>query len=477
MKGFFPFFCFLSVTAGVCWGIVGGNVFLAAGGSILAFLGIVWAHRRQRLRFFEVFLLIFFVFAAHAWVLPSVSGKDTEYLSKTNTFEFRVSSIPLTRQRGRSFRAFLYRINGLPARIRALVRDFSSLDKQYPYRYQAEGKLSLRRWRQNEYYQLWIPQGSPQDKLPDFFVSDMVSNVTQGIIGLYRKYLPDAAGSFLAAVFLGRREFLGRDVRENFAAIGIVHLLAISGLHMGLFMWILMDIFKILRISFRRRIVLSLAGLSFYVVLVGGSVASVRAAIMCAIFGISFLLSRRTHPLNNLGLAGIIIVFLDPLVVTDIGFQLSFLSVAGIIFGYTLLNIEVHNSNFVFTYVKNILLSSFWVNVFIWPLLAWYFNLIYVLALFLNIVMIPLFALIIFTNCIFLLFSFLPVVNVLLAEVLSFLVYLFLQATALLSRIPFMRVAVTMPLSIMLVYYGVLGVLVARYFRRRYFGPVSVPET
>lgn len=473
MGGFFPFFCFLSVLFGTGWGIVQGNLFLAVSGSVSMFLGSFWAYRKQHWRLFEVSILIFFAFIAQVWVMPSVSFPPDEHLAKRNTCTFGVKTIVRTRNRVQSFRANIYEINGNPVRIRARVRDFSSLPKQYPYRYRAEGTLSLRRYRDYEYYQLWIPKDSSQRTLPDSFVRDIVSEVTRSVIGVYRKYLPEAAGSFLSAVFLGRREFLNRGLRDSFSSAGIVHLLAISGLHMGLVMWILMYLLKILGISFRRRIILSLGALAFYVVLVGGAVASIRAAIMCGIFGLSFLLSRRTHPLNNLGIAGMIIIFLDPLVVSEVGFQLSFLSVGGIILAYTLLNIQVQSGNILLTYGKNILYSSFWVNIFIWPLLAWYFHRIYVLALSINIVMIPLFALIMFTNCIFLLFSFLPGVNILLAEILSFLVFLFVQMTKFFAGVPFMYLTVRLPFPALCIYYGLLAILVSFLFKRKYFNMVS----
>ena len=135
----------------------------------------------------------------------------------------------------------------------------------------------------------------------------------------------------LAAMTLGDKSALNKELREVYSVTGASHVLALSGLHLG----ILYMLLSLLTGNRRRRSIWSQAvlvlGVWSFAMLVGMPVSVVRSALMISLFAI-FSLGYRPHlSVNLLCLAAIIILGSDPFAVYDVGFQLSFAAVAGIL--------------------------------------------------------------------------------------------------------------------------------------------------
>ena len=149
----------------------------------------------------------------------------------------------------------------------------------------------------------------------------------------------DEPRAVLQALLLADRDGLGEDLRGAFAQTGLMHLLAVSGLHvllvgMGLFA-VLKPVLGRLGFGWQTTEMLragaTLALLVAYVTLCGAPVSAVRALVMGA-FGLgAHLLHRTVDPLNTLGLAGLGLMALWPAALLDVGFQLSFSAVGALI--------------------------------------------------------------------------------------------------------------------------------------------------
>lgn len=453
-------------------------IFNAFTGAVIAALASISAayltHHKNRHFLFQILIFIFFGLCAYLWALPEDQSYVTGYIGEKTVLRMRVNTLPRHKNNTQSYRAVVYRLNGRPVHLRVRVNDFSHLQKKCSRRYQIEGKLFQKIYKGYTYYQLWINKNAPQNIIPS--LSDTIFySVQNGILKVYRRYLADEAATFLSSVFLGRRELLSPHIKNLFLSTGTVHLLAISGLHMGLVMAILVYMLQFAMLSFSKRIIISLNILFFYVFLVGPTPATIRAAIMCAVFGVSFLLRRKTHPLNSLGIAGMICLIANPVWITHVGFQLSFLSVLGIIAGYKFFPINMYSDKLVVTYIKNIFFSSVLVTVFIWPLTAWYFHYVHLWTILINIVVIPFFIGIIFVNCIMLIFSWFPLLAGIIAEVLSLSVRLFLGLLEFFSKFPLAITVRDMDIRVLIIYYGLLTVLFGFLFWKRYGQRVSFP--
>ncbi|MBR1593159.1 MAG: ComEC/Rec2 family competence protein [Alloprevotella sp.] len=155
------------------------------------------------------------------------------------------------------------------------------------------------------------------------------------LAGLYRDYFEGRDLAVLSALTLGDKTLLNADIREVFAETGTSHVLALSGLHLG----ILITLYNLLFLNFFRRyrrasVVFSVLGivlLWLYVLLAGFPLSLCRAGVMYTIAQCFVAARRKGFSLNNLASSACILLLCDPLALFDIGFQLSFLSVGGIV--------------------------------------------------------------------------------------------------------------------------------------------------
>ena len=145
------------------------------------------------------------------------------------------------------------------------------------------------------------------------------------------------------ALSIGDKSALSSSDRDSFRSSGLMHLLAISGLHVG---FLALGIFHLLSGLFRRfsippriilhvRVSIVLLILANYIFLTGMTDSVLRSSLMCVVYVLSLLSGRPFSSLNALALAAILILILRPHHLLDLGFQLSFSAVFGIIILYT----------------------------------------------------------------------------------------------------------------------------------------------
>lgn len=155
------------------------------------------------------------------------------------------------------------------------------------------------------------------------------------LVELYSHYIGGSELGVVAAMTLGDRSLMQADTRDDFAAVGASHVLALSGLHLSilvaLYMWCVGRWLLRWRWAEVVAVVLGLLLMIGYVQLAGAPVSLVRAATMLGLALLCSLWERRGLTLNNLALAALLLMLWSPSVVLDVGFQLSFVAVAAII--------------------------------------------------------------------------------------------------------------------------------------------------
>jgi competence protein ComEC len=202
------------------------------------------------------------------------------------------------------------------------------------------------------------------------------------------KNFPIEIASLSAALIFGDRELFYSDVLEDYQKTGIVHLLAISGLHVSLLIG--MVYYLGIRAGLTRQFMINclLLILPIYVLLTGATPSVIRAALM--IFLVLFVKKWDKHlhlvPIDAISLTFIIYVFIQPMIIFDIGFQLSFsVSFAIILSAQQVLN-EHQNS-----WMK-LLATSIVAQLAAMPFLLYHFFELSLIGVFANIVYIPLFS-------------------------------------------------------------------------------------
>lgn len=139
-------------------------------------------------------------------------------------------------------------------------------------------------------------------------------------------------GALISAMLLGEKSGLKEEDKNLYQRSGISHILAISGLHL---MLLGMGVFRVLKVILgcsKRVAAISIILMSIYCIFTGNSISTIRATIMFALSLIAPILGRSYDSLSALGLAAILQLFINPYVLNNSGFLLSFLAVIGVTF-------------------------------------------------------------------------------------------------------------------------------------------------
>ncbi|GHB82095.1 hypothetical protein GCM10007390_41450 [Persicitalea jodogahamensis] len=241
--------------------------------------------------------------------------------------------------------------------------------------------------------------------------SNWALTISQKVDGIFKSQLksPDSYG-LLKAMILGRRDELGPDLLNSYISAGAVHVLAVSGLHVGVFFLMVSWILSRLKRGKRGKWIYLLCIvllLGTYAVITGLSPSVIRASLMCVIFALSQTFTRQNHSVNTLAISAFLILLLDPLSLFSVGFQLSYAAVLGIILFYPMFKNYVETEILPARWLWQITLVSLSAQVFTFPLSIYYFHQFPTYFLFLNPFVIGLTTLLIYGAVVLLLISLL----------------------------------------------------------------------
>lgn len=150
--------------------------------------------------------------------------------------------------------------------------------------------------------------------------------------GIERSLLSKHTQNFLVTVLLGDRSYLDSSLREVFSNAGVAHLLALSGMHMGIIGGIFLFMLYPFNFAgrYKLRILVAAILLWGYSFITGMAPSTVRACVMISFAAIAVTLERKRYVFNSLFGASMIILMMSPNSLFDIGFQLSFICVASL---------------------------------------------------------------------------------------------------------------------------------------------------
>ncbi|MDX1954062.1 MAG: ComEC/Rec2 family competence protein [Chitinophagaceae bacterium] len=162
----------------------------------------------------------------------------------------------------------------------------------------------------------------------------------QRVLEIMRQAIPGKQEAGLAeALFIGYKDDLDKDMEAIYAQTGVVHIIAISGMHLGLIYGLLLLLFKPLKNHTQARWVralLIIAALWLFSLLAGGSPSVLRSAVMFTAILFGEAIHRKGNAINSLAFAAFALLCYKPYWLGDIGFQLSFAAVLSILVFYPL---------------------------------------------------------------------------------------------------------------------------------------------
>lgn len=240
--------------------------------------------------------------------------------------------------------------------------------------------------------------------------------------------------NLLMALLFGEKTELSKELSNNYTNAGIIHILAISGLHIaliyGLVLWFTKPLQK-LKKGKLYIFLISIAILWFYAILAGFSASIVRAAVMFSVIALAKILNRDSNIYNSLAISALLLLLFNPNYLFDIGFQLSFAAVLSIVIFQPFVRKYSYSKYYIVRETKSLLLISLVAQVGVLPLTLYYFGQFPLLFLAANVIAIPLSSIILILGLILIPLNFLlPKVAVYLSLLVNFLIDLMNNFTA-----------------------------------------------
>ncbi|MBN1153359.1 DNA internalization-related competence protein ComEC/Rec2 [candidate division KSB1 bacterium] len=240
-----------------------------------------------------------------------------------------------------------------------------------------------------------------------------ISGTREYIDKNFKRYFLDQERAIIKGLILGDRSEINPELKAAFSASGVMHVLAVSGLHVGFVVMIITGIVKFIRIPYNWKQIVIILCVFTYMQLIGFKAPVIRASTIVMLYLIGKLLQRKTNTINLLATAALIILIIDPRQLFQASFQLSFAAVLSILFIYQRMNAfintiawftRIRNSKII-GYIFDIFLVSLAVSVGTAPLTMYYFEKLPIISLLLNIVVVPLVGVIIASGFLFILLT------------------------------------------------------------------------
>jgi competence protein ComEC len=243
----------------------------------------------------------------------------------------------------------------------------------------------------------------------------------------------------LSALFLGFRDSLDEDLQKAFAGAGAMHVLCVSGLHVGILFLVFQALFSFLKRWPRGRWLqggLVVAFVWMYAALTGFSPSVMRASAMFSFVAAGQHLGRRTSVYNTLSASALVLLLADPGMLGRIGFQLSYLAVLGIVSLQPSLQQWLAPRHPLPRKAWALATVSLAAQLATGPLALFYFNQFPLYFLLTNILAIPLAGLIIHLALICLCLSYIPAASLLAGNLLSWALRLLNTSVAFVEGLP-----------------------------------------
>lgn len=238
----------------------------------------------------------------------------------------------------------------------------------------------------------------------------------------------------LMALLFGEKTELSKEISTNYTQAGIIHILAISGLHIALIYGIVLWLTKpLLRFQKGKLYIflISLCILWFYAILAGFSASIVRAAVMFSVVAFAKIINRQSNIYNSLAVSALLLLLYNPNYLFDVGFQLSFAAVLSIVIFQPIVRKYSYSKYLIVLKIKELLLISLVAQIGVLPLILYYFGQFPLLFLLANLIAIPLSSIILILGLALILFNFLfPKVAVYFSVLVNFLIELMNTFTA-----------------------------------------------
>ena len=179
----------------------------------------------------------------------------------------------------------------------------------------------------------WIDSNSPS------FLSYLLTGFSDYLNSALKENLTGTDLAIAQALILGDKSLLDSETKNAFTNTGAMHILAVSGMHIGLILYMFLAVFGFFPrvLSKKQATICIVVFLWIYALITGFSASVIRAVLMFTVLALSQISSKQHDSLNTLFFSAFILLLLNPLYILDIGFQLSYLAMIGIFLFYPMI--------------------------------------------------------------------------------------------------------------------------------------------
>lgn len=247
-----------------------------------------------------------------------------------------------------------------------------------------------------------------------------------------QQVIPDSTTyKLLAALCLGCRQEITSDTKELFQNTGTIHILAISGLHIGAIFAFFLCLLRLFHFKSRKSRLILIPLIWFVACITGLSPSACRAATILSFITIGEVFRQETIPLNAIAAAAFFSLLINPELLYSVSFQMSYAAYTGIILIYPLMRIKKMYKFFRPLYT--LLCISFSAQVMTLPIMAYYFHTISLNSIFINLIAVPAASFLLYGGI--LLLALPGFINFYLSYIIISLTHLFIFSLQLFSKI------------------------------------------
>ena len=281
---------------------------------------------------------------------------------------------------------------------------------------------------------------------------------------LHLQELNEFTKQIVSALVLGDKRGVSKDISTSFTNLGLVHTLALSGLHISLIYGLCALVLSVL-LKYRSKLqsIVLVSIILSYAILTGLSPSVLRASLMFLLYAFSLAINRRTTRFNIVFLSALILLVYNPNLLFDISFQLSYLAVLGILYFYKFFRIFIEKQNYLKQFILSLALISISAQLSVGLLSVYYFHSFPISFLWANIIILPFITILLYSSVAYLFFIVLGFQFQFMNALMDALVRALLYILSKIELYSFSPIEVFISQAELFYYYGLI-ILVAWVF-------------
>ncbi|MCL2390279.1 MAG: ComEC family competence protein [Endomicrobia bacterium] len=372
---------------------------------------------------FLIIYCVYIIIANAAGVFKPERQSTLYYFANKNkpvTIEGKIISRPGITKSGKKFILKSSTIETLPASERILVNMPQGYEASYGDIVSLEGNLKI---PQKPVFPLVFDYQSYLAREEIYTILNVTSfeyitskpnpvkktalALQQDIINKIDAYFKKPNSDILKPIIIGDKTALDNDIKTAFSDAGVIHVLVVSGLHVGFIGAVFLALFKLCGLPLKKASLLAIPFVFLYALATGANPPAMRAAIMFSCALISLSLDREPLIFNAIALSAVLILLFQPQQLFTASFQMSYAATTGIICFYRpVLRVFGKVKNKILKFFCEVLSITISAQILLIPVIMYYFGKVSIISFIANLIVVPLISVILFSGMIFYFMTF-----------------------------------------------------------------------